>query len=200
MIEFFGSDSLLDLIRAIGLWGIIGIIFAETGLFVGFFLPGDSLLVTAGVLASQGYLQLTLLAPLTFIAAIAGNLVGYAFGARVGPKLFSKEDSLFFHKKHLERSKQFFERHGGKTVILSRFVPIIRTFTPILAGIGSMPHDRFVRHTVIGAALWTFPLILLGYGLGKAIGDVDRYILPIVVVIIIGSFLPALFHRNNKPR
>lgn len=200
MLELFGFNSLLDLIRLIGLWGIIGIIFAETGLFVGFFLPGDSLLVTAGVLASQGHLPLVLLAPLAFIAAIAGNLIGYAFGAHVGPRLFSKDDSLFFHKKHLEHSKRFFERHGGKAVILSRFVPIVRTFVPILAGVGSMPYDRFVRHTVIGAALWTVPLIFLGYGLGKAIGDVDRYILPIITIIIMASFLPALFHYNKKPR
>ncbi|MBI4268303.1 VTT domain-containing protein [Candidatus Uhrbacteria bacterium] len=182
------------LLQAGGLFGATFIIFAETGLFVGFFFPGDSLLFTAGFLASQNFLDIRLLLPLLFFAAVAGNLTGYAFGKDVGPKLFSREDSIFFHKKHVEKTKLFFEKHGAKTIFFARFFPIIRTFTPILAGVGGMPYRQFVFHTVCGGFVWTVGLTVLGYVLGTAIPDIDRYLLPIIAGIVIVSLLPGIVH------
>src|SRR3989344_2568779 len=130
--------DLTVLIKAVGLLGLFGIVFAESGLFVGFFLPGDSLLFTAGFLASQGFLNIWIFAPLAFIAAFLGGNFGYAFGRRVGPAIFTRERSLFFHKEYLERARIFYEAHGGKAIVLARFLPVIRTFAPILAGVGRM--------------------------------------------------------------
>src|SRR3989338_1165858 len=141
-MEILNFD-LASLVKTAGYLGLFGIIFAESGLFIGFFLPGDSLLFTAGFLASQGYLNIWLLVPLCFAAAVLGDNFGYAFGRRVGPKIFRKEESLLFHKHHLERARTFYERHGKKTIILARFVPFARTFAPILAGIGEMHYRTF---------------------------------------------------------
>jgi len=149
----FGFD-LVALIKAAGYLGLFGIVFAESGLFVGFFLPGDSLLFTAGFLASQGFLNIWILAPLAFIAAILGDNFGYAFGRRVGPAIFTRERSLFFHKEYLERARIFYEAHGGKAIVLARFLPVIRTFAPILAGVGRMRWPTFLFYNVIGAVLW----------------------------------------------
>ncbi len=180
------------LIKALGALGVIAIIFAESGLFFGFFLPGDSLLFTAGLVASQGYLNFWVLLLGTATAAIAGDSVGYAFGRKVGSKLFSREDSRFFKKVYLERTKVFYERHGKKTIVLARFVPIVRTFAPILAGVGSMPYRSFLSYNVIGGFFWSAGLLALGFGLGKFIPNVDRYILPIVFLIIALSMLPNI--------
>lgn len=180
------------LITAIGHLGVFGIIFAESGLFFGFFLPGDSLLFTAGLLASEGYLSIGLLILGSVVAAIAGDSVGYAFGARVGPKIFSRDDSLLFHKKHVERTKKFYEKYGAKTIVIARFVPIVRTFAPILAGVGQMKYRTFITYNVIGGALWAIGIPLLGYTLGRAIPDIDRYLIPIVLVIIFLSVLPPI--------
>ncbi len=194
--------DLIPLITAAGYVGLFLITFAESGLFIGFFLPGDSLLFTAGFLASQGVLELKWLLPLLFIAAVLGDGVGYAFGKRVGPKIFKKEDSLLFHKDHLERAQHFFEIHGGKTIILARFLPIVRTFAPILAGVGNMKYKTFVVYNIVGALLWAVGLLLGGYFLGRLIPDADRYIVPIIIAIIFFSALPQIIHiiKNKKLR
>ena len=189
----FGFD-LVALIKAAGYLGLFGIVFAESGLFVGFFLPGDSLLFTAGFLASQGFLNIWILAPLAFIAAILGDNFGYAFGRRVGHAIFTRERSLFFHKEYLERARIFYEAHGGKAIVLARFLPVIRTFAPILAGVGRMRWPTFLFYNVIGAVLWAIGLTFLGFYLGNAIPNIDRYLVPIVLVIVIISSLPTLLH------
>lgn len=189
------------LVAAFGLVGVFAIVFAESGLFFGFFLPGDSLLFTAGLLASQGHFNIVLLWLGCTIAAIGGDSVGYAFGKRVGPKVFFREDSLFFHKKHIDRTRAFYEKHGKKTIVLARFVPIVRTFAPILAGVGEMEYRTFLSYNIIGGVLWSTLLIFLGYGLGSVVPSIDRYLLPIVFAIIVISFLPVAWEwitNQNK--
>ena len=181
------------LIKTIGLLGVFGFVFAESGLLIGFFLPGDSLLFTAGFLASQGLFNIWVLAIGSFIAAVVGDSVGYEFGKKVGPKLFTRDDSVIFNKEHLIRAQVFYERHGGKTIILARFMPVIRTFAPIVAGIGKMKYRTFVAYNIIGGVLWAIGLSLLGYFLGRAF-DIDKYILPIVGGILVLSVLPGIIH------
>lgn len=198
-MEFFNLD-LAKIIESVGLAGIFLVIFAETGLLVGFFLPGDSLLFTAGFLASKGIFNLAILAVGCFIASVLGNFVGYAFGHKVGRRLFDREDSIWFHKKHLLRAEEFYKKHGGKTIILARFIPIIRVFAPIVAGMGKMHYKTFVFYNILGGAFWTFGLTTAGFYLGKTVPDVDKYLLPIVVTIIVVSFLPTaigIFKNNH---
>ncbi len=197
-MELFSGTSLIGFIQTIGFLGVMAIIFAETGLFVGFFFPGDSLLFTAGLLASRGAFNIYLLIPSLFLASVAGNLVGYYFGKSVGSKIFLRPDSLLFRKEHLERTKSFFTKHGGKTIILARFIPIVRTFAPILAGVSSMNISLFLTHSVIGGALWTIILTILGFILGNTVPNIDHYLLPIVGVIIVLSFVPTLFHARKS--
>src|SRR3989338_3649209 len=192
-MEFFGFD-IAALIKTVGLIGLFGIVFAESGLLVGFFLPGDSLLFTAGFLASQGFFDLWPLFIVCFAGAVLGDSFGYAFGYRVGPKIFTREDSIFFHKKHLERAAFFYERYGPATIVLARFMPIIRTFAPILAGVGNMRYRTFLSYNAIGGFLWGIGMPLLGYFLGSIIPTPDRYLIPIFIVIIILSFLPPIVH------
>ncbi len=168
------------------------IIFAETGLFFGFFLPGDSILFPAGILASQGYLNIVTLCTLSFIAAVLGNIVGYFFGRHVGKRLFTREDSIFFHKDHINRAKNFYNNHGGKTILLARFLPIIRTFGPIVAGVSDMNLTRFIIYSAVGAGFWAIGIPVAGFYLGKSIPDVDKYLLPIIFLVIFLSLLPAL--------
>jgi membrane-associated protein len=182
------------LIQTFGLIGVIVIIFAESGLFFGFFLPGDSLLFTAGFLASQGYMNIALLAVGSFIAAVAGDTVGYLFGRKVGPSLFSKEDSFFFKRKNAERAAEFYREKGSQAIILARFMPVVRTFAPIVAGVANMHYGTFIRYNLIGGALWTFSMTGLGYFLGNAIPDVDKYLLPIILAIVAISFVPPIMH------
>src|SRR3989344_5642608 len=179
----------LVIVQTVGLLGVSLIIFAESGLFFGFFLPGDSLLFTAGLIASQGHINIVALLFLTFAAAVLGDNVGYWFGARVGPKLFTRERSFIFRPEHIVKTKAFYERYGKKTIILARFIPIVRTFAPILAGVGAMHYRTFFSYNLIGGALWTFGVTLLGYILGSLILDIDRYLLPIIALIIFTSFL-----------
>ena len=188
------------IITTFGLIGVILIVFAETGLFFGFFLPGDSLLFTAGFLASQNLLPLPILLVGTFIAAVVGDSVGYWFGKKTGASLFTREDSRFFKKEYVEKAKLFYEKHGRKTLILARFMPIIRTFAPIVAGVAEMKYKTFIVFNVIGAFIWTFGLTLGGYFLGKVIPDADHYLLPIVILIIFVSILPGIVHilRERK--
>jgi len=188
-------SNLIDpqtIIHTLGIIGVIAIIFLETGAFFGFFFPGDSLLFTAGFFASQGYLPMAWLLVGAFVAAILGDSLGYAFGKKVGPTIFSKDDSVFFNKKNILKAENFYKKYGKKTIILARFMPVIRTFAPIVAGVGNMDYKTFISYNVIGAFLWTWMMIWLGYGLGSLIPNPDRYVIPVVVVIIIVSVLPAL--------
>lgn len=186
--------DLTSLIETAGYIGLFGIIYAETGLLFGFFLPGDSLLFTAGFLASQGLFNIAILCILLFFAAVLGDSTGYYIGHKFGKRLFRREDSIFFHKDHLIRAEKFYEKHGGKTIILARFMPIIRTFAPVVAGIGSMHYSRFITYNVVGALLWAVCLPLLGYFLGNVVPGVDRYLLPIIIFIILASIAPGLYH------
>lgn len=192
--------DLKELITAVGYAGLFFIVFAESGLFFGFFLPGDSLLVTSGLLASQGFFRIEYLVVLLSIAAISGDSVGYWFGKKVGPSIFKKEKSLLFDRKHIERAHAFYVSHGGKTIIIARFMPIIRTFAPIVAGVGGMDYGRFLLFNVLGGVFWTTGMLLLGYFLGNFIPEVDRYLLPIIALIILLSILPALIegYKSHK--
>jgi len=183
-----------------GYVGLTAIIFAESGLFFGFFLPGDSLLFTAGFLASQGILNFWILAPLLFIAAVTGDSVGYAFGYRVGPAIFSREDSRFFHKEYLVRTEHFFEKYGSRAVLLARFMPVVRTFTPILAGVGKMRYATFLSYNLIGGALWALGLTGAGYFLGTTIPNIDRYMLPIILLIVVMSVIPPFYEYMKSRR
>ncbi len=183
----------LVIIKAIGILGVFAVIFAESGLFFGFFLPGDSLLFTAGLLASQHLFSIWFLVIGCVIAAIAGDSVGYSFGSYIGVRIFTREDSFFFRKKHVERSHAFYEKYGAKAIVLARFVPIVRTFAPILAGVGTMNYRKFLAYNAIGGASWVICLSGLGYFLGNSIPNIDHYILPIILLIILISFLPILY-------
>jgi membrane-associated protein len=192
--------NLEELILAVGTVGIVAIIFAESGLFFGFFLPGDSLLLTAGLLAFKGQLNLPLLLLVLPPAAILGDNVGYWFGNKTGPLIFSRENSLLFRRKNLLAAKAFYERHGGKTIVLARFMPFIRTFAPIVAGAADMQYSRFIFFNSIGGLLWTLGATLAGYSIGYFFKEslspeeLDRYFLIIVFAVIFISALPALIH------
>ncbi|OGE19619.1 hypothetical protein A3D83_00695 [Candidatus Daviesbacteria bacterium RIFCSPHIGHO2_02_FULL_41_10] len=186
--------DLVSLIKSAGYLGIFTIVFLESGLLVGFFFPGDSLLFTAGFLASQGFLDITILIIGCFIFAVLGDSIGYLIGSRLGPKLFTKENSLLFNKKHLDRAQKFYDKHGGKTIILARFIPVIRAFAPVVAGAGKMNYRRFVAFNLIGGVVWAIGVTSAGYYLGNLIPDVDKYLLPIVGGIIFVSILPVLHH------
>ncbi|MBI5134381.1 MAG: VTT domain-containing protein [Candidatus Taylorbacteria bacterium] len=180
------------LIETLGFVGLVAIVFAESGLFFGFFLPGDSLLFTAGLFASQGHLSIAPLLVTLAIAAIAGDSVGYMFGKRAGPAIFRKEDSLFFHKKHVARAKAFYDRYGVKTIVLARFVPIVRTFAPIVAGVAGMEYKTFLKFNIVGGILWTASMTLLGYVLGATVPGIGDYLEYIIVGIILLSFVPVV--------
>ncbi len=188
------------IIETLGLIGIFTLIFAESGLFFGFFLPGDTLLFTAGLLVSQNVLPLPSLLIGCVIAAILGDSVGYLFGKKIGPKLFTKEHSFFWNKDHINKSHKFFEKYGKKAIILARFMPIVRTFTPILAGVGAMEYKTFLRYNILGGILWVAGLILFGYFFGRIIPNPDKYLLPVIAVITIASVFPAFreFIKKNK--
>lgn len=181
------------IIKALGLFGVLFIVFAESGLFFGFFLPGDSLLFTAGFLASQNFLDISFLAVGAFLCAVLGDSVGYWFGKKIGPKIFNKEDSFFFHKKHIVEAQNFYNKYGNKTIFLARFVPVVRTFAPIVAGVGQMKYKNFIAYNLVGGFVWSFLLVFSGYFLGEIIPGVDKYLLPIILVIIVISFLPIMF-------
>ena len=184
-------------VRAIIAWGgyvgLTAIIFAETGLLVGFFLPGDSLLVTAGLLAATtGVFNVWLLGLLLTVASILGNTMGYAIGRAAGPRLFSRENSLLFNKKHLYRAHEFYERHGGKTVIIARFMPIVRTFVPVVAGMGQMGYRRYTLFNIVGGLGWIWSMLFIGYFLGRYIPGVDQHIETVILLVIFLSLLPGI--------
>jgi membrane-associated protein len=196
-------NYLQDTIKQLGIWAhpaIWGIIFAESGLLVGFFLPGDTLLFAAGFLASQGILNLGILLVGSIIAAILGDNVGYFTGSRFGRKLFTKESSWFFDPEHLVKAQEFYDQHGKSTIILARFVPIIRTFAPIIAGIGHMNYPIFVTYNIVGGLLWTIGITLLGYFFGQLIPDIDKIILPVILGVMAITLLPSIWHLIQERR
>jgi membrane-associated protein len=201
-------QDLVDLFRKVydvqglvewgGLIGLVAIVFAETGLLVGFFLPGDSLLVTAGIFCTPhnptGKPLLNILWVNIFVslAAIAGDTVGYWLGAKTGPRLFTRERSLFFSKKHLLRTKAFYEKHGGKTIIIARFMPIIRTFAPVVAGVGQMEYRKFLSYNIFGGIFWVLSMTWLGYLLAVKIPGITKHIDKLIILIIFLSLLPGM--------
>jgi membrane-associated protein len=190
--------DLESFIETVGYIGVTLIVFAESGLLVGFFLPGDSLLFTAGFLASQGLFDIYILAGLCFIAAITGDATGYWFGHKVGRRLFEREDSRFFKRKYLIRAEAFFQRNGGKAIFLARFIPIVRTFTPIVAGAAAMEYRQFAVWNMFGGLAWAVGLTVAGYQLGSHVPGVDKYLLPIIGVIIFVSVAPGALHMYKE--
>lgn len=183
------------IVKTFGLLGVVLAVFAESGLLIGIFLPGDSLLFTAGLFAAteKGF-SIRALVVLCFIAAVLGDNVGYSIGKRAGPALFRREDSRIFKRRHLERARAFYERHGRKTIVIARFVPIVRTLAPMIAGATSMRYKTFFTYNVVGGFLWAVGIPIAGYYLGKQIPSIDKYLLPIVAIIVILSLLPTLYH------
>lgn len=192
MIDSLLHIDMATLIKVAGYSGLFAIIFAESGLFFGFFLPGDSLLFTAGFLASQGFFDIRVLVPLLFVAAVLGDNIGYSFGRYVGPKLFTREKSRFFNPKHVARAHAFFLVNGGNAIVFARFVPVVRTFVPIVAGVAEMPYRKFLTMNILGGALWAGGVTLIGYFLGATIPEAEKYLYPLIVLIIIVSFIPPL--------
>ena len=195
--------NLAEIITNVGYVGLVAIVFAESGLFFGFFLPGDSLLLTAGLLAARGIFNIYILLPLLFVAAVLGDNVGYWFGAKTGPRIFNRENSLLFRRKNLLAAKAFYDKHGGKTITLARFMPFIRTFAPIVAGAVGMEYRRFMIFNFIGGLIWAVGVTLAGYFIGQAFGSVeglDRYFTLLVLAVIFISVLPAAIHvwRENR--
>lgn len=193
-MDIFSGENLINLIKTVGYLGIFGIVFAESGLFFGFFLPGDSLLFTAGFLASQGFFNISILVIIIFVGAVLGVEVGYAFGKKVGPRIFNKEKSLFFSKENLLKAAELFKKYGAVTIVIARFIPFIRTFVPIVAGAAQMDYKIFFIYNIVGALIWTSVVTLAGYFLGQIIPNVDKYLLPIIAAIIIVSILPPAYH------
>ena len=191
------------LIETVGTIGLFAIVFAESGLLIGFFLPGDSLLFTAGLLASQGKLSLPVILVGCFVAAVAGDQVGYAFGNRVGPALFRRPESRFFKHENVEKAQAYFDKYGVKTIVLARFIPIVRTFAPIVAGVGQMNYSTFVRFNIIGGFIWAVGVTMVGYILGDTIPDIDKYLLPVIGLIILLSVIPVILEvrksRKTQP-
>lgn len=193
--------NLEKLVLGVGYVGLFGIIFAESGLLFGFFLPGDSLLVTAGLLANKGYLNIYLLIPICIFGAIIGDSVGYWFGDKAGRRLFEKKETFIFRKKNLIKAEEFYEKYGSKAIVLARFMPVVRTFVPIVAGIAKMKYSRFVFYNIFGGVFWVLTTTMLGYFLGDTVPNIDRYIMAIVLLIIVLSVLPPAIHfwkENNK--
>lgn len=203
MLDFINACINLDpiaMVKTGSYVGIASVVFAESGLLVGIFLPGDSLLFAAGLLSAAGFLSVGPLIFFVVAAAIIGDSVGYWFGANVGVNFFKKEDSFFFKREYLVRTEQFYKKYGGRAVVLARFVPIVRTIAPILAGVGSMTYRKFLSYNIIGGTLWGTGMILLGYSLGSVIPNSEKYILPISLAIIVVSFFPIGYNliRGKK--
>ncbi len=193
-----------ELIRIVGFYGLILIVFAETGLLVGFFLPGDSLLITAGLFAARGDFNIVTLQLALIPAAVIGNATGYWIGRRTGTALYSRPDSLLFRRAHVQMTHEYYERHGGKTIVLAQFIPILRTFAPVVAGVGDMGYRRFATYNVVGAIAWISSMTLAGYTLGNLVPNIESRIHYVVAVVIGLSLLPPAIawlrgrNRNNK--
>jgi len=203
LTDFFHRLSdLPNLVQWAGLFGLSAIIFSETGLLVGVFLPGDSLLVTAGLLAAKGYLNIFALIPVLTLAAICGNSVGYFIGRTTGPRIFRRENSLFFNKNHAIRAHEFYEKYGRKTIVLAQFMPVIRTFSPVIAGVGGLRFRTFITYNIFGAFLWIWSMLGLGYFLGNRIPGIDQHIEWVVLIVVFISLLPGLIggYRARRRR
>lgn len=202
IVQAFLSHDIKSFVELIGVFGVYAVVFSESGLLIGFFLPGDSLLFTAGLLSSSafGFFNIWTLAIGANIAAVVGDNVGYEFGKRAGSRLFRRKESLLFNPDNVIKAQEFYEKHGGKAVALARFMPIVRTFVPVVAGIGKMDHKKFTLFNFLGGTVWTWGMSWAGYYLGSTIPNVDKYILPIIMVIIILSILPPLWHLYKENR
>jgi len=190
----------MEIVRAGSYLGIAIIVFAESGLLIGMFLPGDSLLFAAGLLSAGGYLAPGPLIMTVIAAAILGDSVGYWFGAKVGGHLEDREDSWFFKKEYLRRTERFYAKYGGRALILARFVPIVRTLAPILAGAGSMTYRRFLSFNIIGGFIWGAGVVLLGFTLGSVIPDSEKYVVPISIIIMMISLSPIFMNLAKGKR
>jgi membrane-associated protein len=189
---FHRLSNLPDLVQWAGLFGLAAIVFSETGLLIGVFLPGDSLLVTAGLIAARGYLDIFQLVPVLTLAAICGNTLGYIIGRASGPRIFNRENSIFFNKKHAIRAHEFEEKYGRATIVIAQFMPIIRTFSPVIAGVGRMKFREFITFNVVGAVFWVWSMLGVGYFLGNYIPGIDQHIEIVVVIVVFISILPGL--------
>jgi membrane-associated protein len=200
--------DLIEFIKWASIIGVAAIVFAESGLLIGFFLPGDSLLFTTGFLIHSGFLDINihLAVLIIFIAAVIGDSVGYTFGRNLGPKLFKKPDARLFKQEYIQQAQAFYEKHGGKTIIIARFIPIVRTFAPVVAGAGQMEYRRFLVFNIVGGLLWAAGVTYAGYLLGgvfEAAGiEIDTILLPIIALIILVSVLPPVLHilKDKKNR
>lgn len=190
----FDIEKLLNAGGLVGVLIVAAIVFAESGLLVGFFLPGDTLLFGAGLLASQGELPIVPLILATIVAAVIGDNVGYSIGRRSGQRFFKKKDGILFRQEYVQRAEEFYEKHGGKTIILARFTPIVRTFAPVVAGVGKMPRQRFMAYNVIGGVLWGAGMTLLGYHVGGRIPGLDKYIEYVLLAVVAVSFGLSFLH------
>jgi membrane-associated protein len=189
--QFFSTVyNVPELVRIAGFYGLILIVFAETGLLVGFFLPGDSLLITAGLFAARGDLNIVALVPSLILAAIVGNATGYAIGKRTGQALYSRPNSLLFRREHLKMTHDYYERHGGKTIVFAQFIRFLRTFAPVVAGVGEMGYVRFATYNVVGAICWVTSMTVAGYTLGSLIPNIESRIHYVVAVVIAISLMP----------
>ncbi len=207
--ELLNPKNIIDFLTTKGLlltyFGLVFIVFAETGLAVGFFLPGDSLLVVAGLIARAGRLNVAILLSTLFVAAVVGDAVGYYSGLKLGPRLFTRKKSLLFRPSHLQKAHEFYEKYGGKTIIMARFVPIVRTFAPIVAGAAQMPYRRFLAYNVIGGFGWVFSMILTGYFLGTVVENalgvsLEDHIEKVVIVVVALSLLPPVIEYLKSRR
>jgi membrane-associated protein len=198
-LDFLDPEKILEWLGPWATIGLFAIIFAESGLLIGFFLPGDSLLFTAGLLSTRAdsSLHFPVLVIGCAIFAVLGDQVGYMFGKRVGPALFRRSDSRLFKQEYVHRTKEFFERHGPKTIFIARFVPVVRTFAPILAGVGEMRYSTFFRYNVIGGIVWGAGLVTAGKILGETIPSIDKYLLPIIAVIVVLSIIPPVLEMRK---
>lgn len=194
-MDFLHFD-LISMIQTVGYVGLFVMVFGESGFFL-FFLPGDSLLFTAGILASQGIFNIWTLLVLFALAAILGDSAGYWVGKKAGDWLLRQKDTFFFKKSHIHKAQAFYDEHGGKTLILARFIPAVRTFVPVVAGMANMEYNKFLSFNIIGGLIWGVGLTVLGYALGSQIKDVEHYLLPIIAIIVMISFLPAVFHMRG---
>lgn len=190
---------MMEFITSLGLIGILVVVFAENGLLIGFFLPGDSLLFTAGVLASQGILPIEWLTIGVVVMSITGTQFGYLFGRKYGRKLFDRPDSRFFKKEYLQQAESYYAKHGSMTIVLARFVPVVRTFAPIIAGVAQMNFGKFLAYNIFGGLLWAAGLTLGGYWLGSKVPHIDVYLFPILALIILFSVMPGIIHFLREP-
>ena len=203
MLDFLLACVHLDpmmILQTGGYLGIAALIFAESGLFLGIFLPGDSVLFASGLLATNGFFIVGPLIMIVVVAAIAGDSVGYWFGSEVGERLYARKDSRFFKQEYLRRTERFYKKYGGRAVVLARFVPIVRTLAPILAGVSTMKYRVFLAYNMLGGFLWGAGMVLLGFLLGSIIPDSEKYILPLSLIIVVVSFLPIFFNLARGKR